>query len=211
MKRVKSLVLIPFLTVLLICFSTTAFADSSSEETSTSSVTLNTVTLGEHSSYVTGSYFGVINVEVADTNVAAATSDSQGRVVITAIGIGTTRVHFWFKSDAFSGWTKATVPVTVSSAVTASSSSTSESTQVGLIFPQSSVSIAEGGDYTLSNIMLNGGNVNASSLLWVSSSSAVAAVDSTTGKITAVEAGTAVVYAIDPTSQAVASLKVTVD
>jgi len=48
--------------------------------------------------------------------------------------------------------------------------------------------------------------VEASSLVWVSSSAAVAAVDTSTGKITAVGAGTAVIYAIDPATKAAASI-----
>jgi hypothetical protein len=211
MKKIRSYVLIPLMTVLLIGLSTAFTANASAEETSTSSVTLNTVTLAQHSSYVSDKYFGVINVGVADTGIAAASSDSEGHVIVTAVGSGTTRVLYWYRSDALSGWTRATLPVTVSGTAAVDSTATGGTVITGLVLPQTSVSLKIGGDYTASGVTLNGSSVNTTSLLWVSSSNPVATVDSATGKITAAGAGTAVIYALDPTTKSVAGINVSVD
>jgi len=58
----------------------------------------------------------------------------------------------------------------------------------------------------MTGITLNGASVEASQLLWVASTSAVITVEPNTGKVTAVGAGTAVLYAIDPATKAAASI-----
>lgn len=207
MKKLRTAVLIPIIALIMTGFSAAVIADAATvDESSTSSVTMNAVTLAQHTSYVSDAYFGVINVSVDDKNIAAATTDTQGHVVMTAIGAGTTKVHYWFRPDSLSSWTRATVPVTVSGTA-------AEDTAVvdmGLVLPQSSVSIAFGGNYTVTGITLNGKAVDASSLLWVSSSGSVATVEPNTGKITGVGVGTAVVYALDPATKAAANINVSV-
>lgn len=208
MKANRKYILVPFLVLLLVTFLPPVTAGAAAEESSAGSVTLNAVTLTQYSSYSSDQYFGVINTSVDDTTVAAATTDTLGHVVITAVGSGTTKVHYWFRSDALSGWTRATLPVTVSgTAVSAQESSI----QTGIQFPQTSVTIPNGDNYTFSGITLNGIAINSESLLWVSSSNSVATVESSTGKITAVGLGTAVIYAIDPSSKSVATINLTVD
>lgn len=207
-KRLKWFA-VPLIALILIGTFGLATASAAAEETSASSVTLNAVTLAEHSSYASSAYFGVINLAVADANVAAATTDSQGRVVITAIGSGSTRVLYWFRNDASGGWTRAVLPVTVSG--TAAATAADAASDTGLVFPQSSVSLSVGTDYTVTGITRNGSPVEASGLLWVSSSSAVATAETNTGKITAVGPGTAVVYALDPSTGNVASINLSVN
>ena len=207
MKKLRTAVFIPMAALIVVGLSTAVSADAASVgETSTSSVTMNPITLAEHTSYVSDAYFGVINVGVADKNVVAATSDSQGHVVISAVGSGTTRVLYWFKPTSTDTWTSAIVPVTVSG--TAVSATVPDSS--GLVFSQSNVSIANGGTYTAAGITLNGAAVKANSLLWVASSGSVVTVEPNTGKVTAVGVGTAVLYAIDPVTKAAANINLSV-
>lgn len=205
-KKMRTAVLVPIIALLLASFSAAAFADSAlNDENCAASVTLNEISLVQNTSYVSEAYFGVIYLRVDDDSIIKASADSQGHVVMTAVAAGTTKVRYYYRTLAESDWTSATVPVTVtgSSAAPAVSSS-------GLVFSQSSVKIAKFGDYTPDNITLNGNKVEASSLLWVSSSTGVAAVDASTGKITAVGGGTAVIYAIDPATKAAADISVSV-
>jgi hypothetical protein len=209
MKKFKTAVMIPIIALLLVGFSAAAFADTTAtgtEDSYTSTVTLNTVTLPEHTSYVSDEYFGVINVSVNNENVVAATMDTQGHVVMTAVSPGSTIVYYWFKTLASDQWVRAKVPITVSD--TATKVTTSAST--GLVFPETSVSVANTSEYTVTGIMLNGVSVDAKNLLWVSSNSAVVSVEASTGKATAVNAGTAALYAIDPKTSAVTNISLTV-
>lgn len=207
MKKLKTVALIPMIALILIGFSTAVLADAATtDESSTSSVTMNPVTLLAHTSFVSDAYFGVINVGVVDKNVAVATSDSQGRVVITAVGSGTTRVQYWFKSIESSDWTSAVVPITVSGTAVSVSATVSS----GLVFPQTSLRIVKGSEYTMTGIKLNGTFVDANSLLWVASKSAIITIEPYTGKATATGVGTAVLYAVDPTTRAVASITLSV-
>ncbi|MDF2631793.1 MAG: hypothetical protein K0Q85_389, partial [Caproiciproducens sp.] len=139
-------------------------------------------------------------------SVVAATTDTQGHVVMTAVGSGSTTVRYWFKSADSSDWTSAAVPITVSGTAVSASATVSS----GLVFPQTSLSVAKGSEYTMTGITLNGTSVEASQLLWVASTSAVITVEPNTGKITAAGAGTAVLYAIDPATKAVASISLSV-
>nr|WP_319488824.1 hypothetical protein [uncultured Caproiciproducens sp.] len=205
-KKMKTAVLIPVIALILASFSAAAFADSAQiEENSTSSVTLSAVSLAENTSYVSDDYFGVIYLRVDDDSIVKATTDSDSHVVITAVAAGTTKVHYYYKLLAGDGWTSATIPVTVTG--TAVSPAVSSS---GLVFTQNNVKIVKFGDYTPSDITLNGTKIEAASLLWISSSASVATVDTSTGKITAVGGGTAVIYAIDPVTKAAASLNLSV-
>lgn len=67
MKKLRTAVFIPMAALIVVGLSTAVSADAASVgETSTSSVTMNPITLAEHTSYVSDAYFGVINVGVAD-------------------------------------------------------------------------------------------------------------------------------------------------
>lgn len=195
MKKRKARILISAAVLVVFTFSIAMLANAATAgETSVSSVSLGALVLSQNSSYVSGDYFGIMKVSSDNTAVAAASADSLGRVVITAVGAGTTDVHYWFRTSESGGWTSATVPVTVPG----TAAQNSEDGVGGLAFAGSSVSLPKGSGYTVTDITLNGKKVEASSLLWVSSSSAVAKVEADTGKITAVASGTTVVYAIDP-------------
>ncbi len=207
MKKYQKYLIIPVMAVAFLLFSTQITAGAAADEASTASVTLSAVTLASHSSYVSDSYFGVINLSVEDPGVVTVTTDSQGHVVMSAISSGVTKVHYWYRADGLSGWTRATVPVTVSGAAV---SAEAADAQTGLVFPQNSISIQNGSDYTVTGITLNGKSVGADTLLWVSSTSSVASVESATGKITAVGLGTAVIYAIDPVTKNVANINLSV-
>ncbi len=207
MKKLRTAGFICVIALVISCFSTAVFADAAAvDDSSTSSVTLNAVTLAEHTSFVSDTYFGVINLSVDDKSVVAATTDSQGRVIVSAIGAGTTKVRYWYRPDSLSSWTRVTLPITVSGTAAADTAVV----ETGLVFPQSSISIAMGSDYTVTGIKLNGTSVDASSLLWVASSGSVVTVEPNTGKITAVGIGTAVVYAIDPATKAAANINLSV-
>lgn len=205
-KNRKIAVLIPILTILLASFSAAAFADSAlNDENSAASVTLNEISLVQNTSYVSEAYFGVIYLRVDDDSVVRASTDTQGHVVVTAVAAGTTKIRYYYRTLAESDWTSATLPVTVTGTSAAPAVSST-----GLVFSQSSVKIAKFGEYTPDNITLNGSKADASSLVWVSSSTGVATVDASTGKITAVSGGTAVIYAIDPVTKAAADISVSV-
>ncbi len=207
MRKLRTAVLIPIIALIMTGFFAVVLADAATtDESSTSSVTMNPVTLAQHTSYVSDSYFGVINLSVDNKNIAAATTDTQGHVVMTAIGSGTTNVRYWYKIYSTGDWTSATVPITVSGTAVSASSAVS----TGLVFSQSSISIANGSNYTVTGITLNGTAVDASSLLWVASSGSVVTVEANTGKVTAVGAGTAVLYAIDPVTKAAANINLSV-
>ena len=210
MKKFRTAVLIPIIALLLVGFSAAVFADTTSdavgtEESYTSTVTLNAVTLPKHSSYVSDAYFGVINVTVGNEAIAAATSDTQGHVVITAVDTGSTTVTFWFKALATDNWKLAKVPITVSD--TAAKVTT---TTAGLVFPKISDSVVKNSTYTVTDIVLNGLPVDAKDLLWVSSDNSIFTVESSTGTVTGVSEGTAVLYGIDPKTNAATNITITV-
>ncbi|MVB12576.1 hypothetical protein CAFE_33170 [Caprobacter fermentans] len=185
---------------------TTAFATTT--ESAVSTVNLSNVTLAANTSYISDSYFGVLHLSVADDTVACASIDSKNHVVVTAVSAGSTTVSFWYKKSVNGNWVSAVMPVAVSG--TSGVAKTISVNQVGLVFPQQTVSLNVGSDNTMSGITLNGASVNASTLLWISSSDSVAAVDRDSGKIHAVASGTATVYAIDPLSNSCASVTVIV-
>ena len=183
---------------------TTAFATTT--ESAVSTVNLSNVMLAANTSYISDSYFGVLHLSVADDTVACASIDSKNHVVVTAVSAGSTTVSFWYKKSANDNWVSTMMPVTVSG--TSGVAKTISVNQVGLVFPQQSVSMDVGSDDTMSGITLNGASVNASTLLWISSSDSVATVDRDSGKIHAVASGTATVYAIVPHSNCCASVTV---
>lgn len=211
MKKFRTTVLIPVISLLLVGFSTAAFADTTTDtatgqETYTSFSTLSTVTLPEHASYVSDEYFGVINVSVDNDSIVAATADTQGHVVMTGVSSGTTTVYYWYKTLATDSWKKAKVPVVVSASV----AKVTTAATTGLVFPQTSADVVTGSEYTVTGIMNNGTSVDASSLLWVTPSNSCITVDASTGKVNAVSVGTAILYAFDPKTNNSASITLTV-
>ena len=185
---------------------------SATSEKADSSINLAGVTLSQNMSYVSDSYFGAINISVQDEDVARASLDSKCHVVVTAIANGTTNVTYWYKKTSSDSWTKATLPVTVSGNTNTSSTSSSiTSNEVGIVFPQSEISINVGSSYTMTGVKVNGFATETSNLLWFSASNGgVITVDSKTGKITGNSQGTAVIYVIDPSSTACSSITVKV-
>lgn len=183
-------------------------ASATTTESAVSTTNLPSVTLAANTSYLSDTYFGVLHLSVGDDTVACASIDSKNRVVVTAVSPGETTVSFWYKTAAADNWVSVILPVTVSG--TSSVAQTINTRSVGLVFPQQSVSMTAGSDYTMSGITLNGASVNATNLLWVSSSSSVARVDLNTGKIYAVAAGSVKIYAIDPTTNSCASVTVSI-
>ncbi|HAH79140.1 MAG TPA: hypothetical protein DEB16_01735 [Ruminococcaceae bacterium] len=179
-----------------------------SAESAESSVTLPAVTLAENSSYVTDSYSGVLHISVSDGSVVRASADGKNRVVVTGVGAGRATVAYWYRQSDSAGWVAASLPVSVSGA--AGGSAAAGTADAGVVLPQKEVGLVPGGVYTAEGIRVNGVSRDARSFLWVSSSDAVAEVEKSTGKITAVSAGTATVYAVDPASKSCGFLSVTV-
>lgn len=177
-------------------------ASATTAESAVSTLNLPGVSMAANSSYVSDAYFGVLHLNVDDDTVACASIDSQNRVVVTAVSPGETAVSFWYKKGATDDWVSAVLPVTVSG--TSSVAQTVMIGAVGLVFPQQTTSMSAGSSYTMDGITLNGTSVNASTLLWISSSDSIVTVDRDTGKIRAVAAGTAKIYAIDPTTNSCA-------
>lgn len=181
---------------------------SATGEEAGSQAALTAVTLPMNTSYLTDGYFGVIHISSADSTVAQATVDSENRVVVTAVGEGSTTVSFWYRTTASSDWVAASLPVTVSGKSDVSSSLTQS--VAGIVFPQSTVSLSVGKQSTITGVTENGNAIATDSLLWVTPSDAVITVEAKTGKITAVGRGTAVLYALDPANRSVAAVTVQV-
>ena len=112
------------------------------------------------------------------------------------------------RQSAGDSWYGMTIPITVSGSAS-SAASLSRGTQ-GIEFPQTSVAVAKGGSTTVTGMKINGFAVSSNDLLWVSSDELVADVVNKTGEIRGVSAGTATVYAIDPTTKICNSVTVTV-
>lgn len=183
----------------------TAYA---SADAAAASVTMSGVTIAANSSYLTDGYAGVEHVSVNDGAVACASTDSENRVVVTGIGAGTTTVSFWYKTTWSADWVSASLPVTVSGV---SGTPTSvDASAAGIVFAEKSAAVSAGSSYTPTGIRVNGVSEDASSLLWVTGSDSVVSVGKTSGCITALAAGTATVYAVDPATGACAALTVTV-
>lgn len=204
----KSLVFVLILAVSAVGLGWHAVSAFASTDTAASSVSLNSVTIQENSSYVTGSYAGVQHLSVGNSSVACASSDSVGRVVVTGIASGSTTVSFWYKTTWSSDWVSASLPVTVSGVSTTTTAV--DASSVGIIFSQGTATVSVGSTYTPTGIKVNGASEDASGLLWVTNSDSVISVDGKTGKITALAAGTATVYAVDPATKMCATLAVTV-
>lgn len=181
---------------------------SASTETAVSSLTASKVAIPANSSYVTDSYFGVVNLTVGNNSVAYASLDSQNHVVITAVGQGSTSVSFLYRQSAGDSWYGMTIPVEVSGSAS-SAASLSRGTQ-GIEFPQASVAVAKGSSTAVTGMKINGFAVSSNDLLWVSSDETVATVGSKTGEIRGVAIGTATVYAIDPATKLCSSVTATV-
>lgn len=168
-----------------------------------------TVTLVQNSSYVSNSYSGVLHVDVGDSAVACASADSQNRLVVTAVGTGSTTVTFWYKNSAADSWISTSMPVTVTSE-TSSRAASIQAGSFGITFAPASATIGVGSTITPQEIKVSGYSVAASSLLWVSSSDVIATVDKSTGLIQGVNRGTAIIYAVDPSTKYCGSYTVTV-
>lgn len=204
----KGFVFILILTVAAVGLGWQAVSAFASSETAASNVALSGVTLQANSSYVTAAYAGVQHLSVADSSVACASEDSVGRVVVTGISSGSTTVSFWYRTSLSSSWVSAVLPVTVSGV--AETSVSVDSSCAGIVLAKGTATVTVGTSYTPAGIRVNGIPENASSLLWVSGSDGIVSVDKKTGKITALAAGTATVYAVDPSTKACVDLTVTV-
>lgn len=167
------------------------------------------VTLSQNSSYVSNPYFGMLHVETTNNTVACASSDSQNRLVVTAVGTGSATVSFWYKTSAGSAWASTTMPVTVTAEASSQTASVNAGS-AGIVFAQPSALLAAGGSYTPQNIRLDGYSVQTSSLLWVSYNDSVATVDKSTGTVSAIGKGTVSIFAVDPSTKYCGSYTVTV-
>mgnify|MGYP000997121381 CR=1 FL=1 len=183
---------------------------SASTEQATAGAAMPAVTLAQNSSYVSDAYAGVLNVEAGDSAVACASADSQNRLVVTAVGTGSTTVTFWYKSTTADGWVSTSMPVKVTAAASSQANAVQAGTY-GFTFAPASATIGVGSTVTPQGIRVSGFSVSASSLLWVSSSDAIATVDKSTGLITGVGKGAAVVYAVDPATKLCGAYSVTVN
>ena len=182
---------------------------AASEETAAASYTLPETTLKENSSYSAGPYFGVINLTVADNQIAYASVDSKNRVIVTAVGNGSTTVTFLSKAAANDSWVRQTLPVRVSGKADAAGGSGVAS--VGVAFPSTGVTVQKSGSYSMTGMKRNGESVEASALLWVSSDDSVLEAGRKTGVLKGISAGTATLFAIDPISRTCGGIVVTVE
>ena len=179
-----------------------------SDEEAAAEYTMPGVTLQENSSYYTEPYFGVLNVSVDDNTVAYASADSKNRVIVTAVGTGSTEVRFWYRASANGDWIGTVLPLTVSGKADAAQSLSLS--QAGVVFPNTSVSLSRRQSYSFSGLKLNGDPVEASALLWVSSNDSVVSVGQKSGELSALNAGTATLFAIDPLTGSCSGISVTV-
>ncbi|HBC27727.1 MAG TPA: hypothetical protein DC013_09975 [Ruminococcaceae bacterium] len=178
-------------------------------ETASASHTLPRATIPEHTSYVSDIYAGVVHLKADDEAVAVASVDGQNRVVVTAVGKGSTTVSYWYQNSAGAGWVSASLPVTVSGESQSGASVSAAS--IGITFTQgTAVHMTPGASSTVSGIKKSGSPIRADQLLWVSSSDSVVKVNSRTGEMTGVGKGTATVFAVDPTDQLCTGVTVTV-
>jgi hypothetical protein len=197
-KRKLPLFLVISATIVALTAGSAVYASATTdttEETATSSVTLAGITMRENTSYSSDQYFGVIHLIVGDDTVAQASLDSENRVVITAVGNGSTKVSYWYKATSSDGWTSATIAVTVSGTA---SSTVGGGINTGICFSQSSLSVSVSASALMNSITENGQAMQPNALLWVSSDPNVASVDSVTGQIKGVMPGSVTVYALDP-------------
>ena len=204
----KALAFVMILAISAVGLGWHAVGASASTDAPVSNVALSAVTFRANSSYVTNSYAGVQHLTVADSSVACASEDSMGRIVVTGIASGKTTVSFWYQSAVSSDWVSAALPVTVSGV--ADTPTAVDASSAGIAFSESTATVSAGTSYTPAGIQVNGTPVDASDLLWVSGSDRVVSVDKQSGKITAVAAGSATVFAVDPKTKACAALTVTV-
>lgn len=184
------------------------------KETYATTERVGQVTLNEHTSYRTDYYGNIIHLESADKTVAVASADSEGCVLITAVGAGSTTVTFWYKYgyyDADDDWTRVTVPVQVSGKSGGLAANASSSEEEGLYFPLTSVTLEAGSEKTLEGILLNGSEIAASNLLWLTTADSVLSVGRDTGAITARQAGEGLLYALTPDGRYVNCLLITVE
>lgn len=191
-----------------VCAAAPAIPASASEEAA-ANTTLPETTLKENSSDTTGPYFGVINLTVADNRIAYASVDSKNRVVVTAVGDGSTTVTYWCKMTADDSWVRQTLPVRVSGRADPAGGAGSAS--AGVAFPASSVTVSRSESYSMTGMKRGGESVAASALLWVSSDDSVLTVGKRTGVLKGISAGTATLFAIDPISRTCGSVVVTVE
>ncbi|MFU0832358.1 MAG: BIG2 domain-containing protein [Oscillospiraceae bacterium] len=208
-KKTMRLTVAMMLTVFALGARTAVAAFAATEDSAIATENFPNVTLAANTSYISDSYFGILNLSVDDNSVAYATVDSENRVVITATGEGAATVQFWYKETSTDEWVAAVVPITVSG--TSDTAQTVTASQIGLVFPQQSISMNVGANHTISGITLNGTVINSETLLWISSSDSVATVDRDSGEIHAVSEGTTKVYAVDPVTNSCASVTVIVN
>ncbi len=208
MKSQKGIILSLIVFCLLAVGAAGSSAAFASSEIAESSITLPTVSLAENSSYMTEDYTGVLHLDVSDSSVVRASTDGKGRVIITAVGTGSTTVSYWYRQSDGASWTAATLPVKVSGK--SDQPYTIGKSDTGIVFPLKEISLTPDQTYTPDGMKVNGISKGAGTFLWVSSSDEVAEVEKKTGKITAVSSGSTTVYAIDPITKSCASILVTV-
>lgn len=210
-KTVKKTVLIPAIaaTAVLTAVMWPTAAVSATSGDAVAGAPLPTMTLAQNSSYVSNAYSGVLHVNVGDSTVACASADSQNRLVVTAVGTGSTTITFWYKQSDTSDWVSTSLPVTVTEETSSQSTVVSAGT-FGITFTASTEKMPVGSVYTPSGIKLDGYAVAASTLLWISSNDSVVSVDKSTGTITGVGRGIATVYAVDPSTKYCGSYTVSV-
>lgn len=173
---------------------------------------LSRIELAEHTSYVTDIYENVIHVQVSDDNVVSASSDADGRVVITAIGSGNAIVSFWYKLNYYAAddsWTKVVIPITVSGK--SISGSVDRLLDTGIQFASGAITLSQGEEGVLSNIKVNGNDTDPSSLYWISSNNNVITIGTTTGQYEAVQTGTGMLYAVTADGRFSSCITVTVN
>ena len=151
-------------------------------------ISTSSVSLIRGQSCKTDAYYSVTRVKVGDRSVAAASADSAGRVIITALAAGQTTVTYYSMSDYTASWVYHTVNVTIDGGSSVPS--------IGLRFSTKSFTATAGKTYRIGSGTLTGTSIAPDDLLWLSSDENILAVERDTGRFTARSPGTARLIAV---------------
>lgn len=161
----------------------------------------DTLTLEAGGTAATESVYCIAALKVADEAIVRVSKDKSGRLIYCALKEGETEVTYRCKQSFESSWIERTVRVTVEGAAQAG----------GVGFPKEKTTVQLGRRYRIqAGLTVAGEAVKAEALLWSSSDESVLTVEKTTGRFTAVGAGTAWLIAVTKDGSAMGRMRVTV-
>lgn len=153
-----------------------------------------------------GSAFVEIDAaSIQSVNSAVATAKTSGtRINVTGVSAGTTAINFKARLVAGGAWIDYNIPVTVtgtSTTVTETTTTTdSETVANAITFKKTSYTLPKStkGAYVLKGMQLEGNDVDADELYWVSNDTSVVIINSQTGAFKVItDSGSATVIAVD--------------